>query len=124
MRAQAVDKRPEKTVHDGQNKRVRGAVCLFHPVFLARRARFVPGVPGRQAVGVGDVAGMSRANRAKTAKPERSQSGVSSFCGEWYAWSLNSCVALGARSFNLPLIFMPAAGRTPGRPPALSRNGP
>jgi len=40
-----------------ETERERERLDLLHPVLLSRRAEFVPGVPGRQSVGVGDVAG-------------------------------------------------------------------
>ena len=58
----------------------------------------------------------SRVNRASTTKPEKSQSGCISSCGVWYALSLNSFSALAAKSFGLPLIFMPGETENAGTP--------
>ena len=58
----------------------------------------------------------SNANAPSVAKPEKSQSGRISSCGEWYALSLNSCMALRAKSAGLPCIFMPQPTEKAGTP--------
>src|ERR1019366_9298057 len=63
-RNRRVDKRPEKSVRNGQTEWVSGRVDLLHPRLLSRRAELVPGTtragrggrsPGRPHAGLGGV---------------------------------------------------------------------
>src|SRR5713226_8726301 len=88
----------------------------FTPRFSRAEWNSSPGFQVGNPSALATARATSRVNRANTTKPEKSQSALNSSCGEWYALSLNSLNALLAKSFGLPLIFMPVATENAGTP--------